>query len=100
MDENIDVIYVSEPEIKLLKRRTTLFSDQTKMNFEYSDMEGFIGGAMARLGDEVIIFGDITKFVNSEKIKKFIESKGLKIKDFPGLEIIDYGGILEVIEDE
>lgn len=100
MDENIDVIYVSEPEIKLLKRRTTLFSDQTKMNFEYSDMEGFIGGAMARLGDEIIIFGDITKFVNSEKIKKFIESKGLKIKDFPGLEIIDYGGILEVIEDE
>ena len=100
MDEDIDVIYVSEPEIKLLKRRTTLFSDPAKMTFDYSDMEGFIGGAMARLGDEVIIFGDITKFVNSEKIRKFIESKGLKIKDFPGLEIIDYGGILEVIEDE
>mgnify|MGYP003303805310 CR=1 FL=1 len=27
------------------------------MAFDYSDMEGFIGGAMARLGDEVIIFG-------------------------------------------
>lgn len=96
IDTEIDVLYVSEPDIKLLKRTNTIFIDEERMRFEYSNMVGFIGGAMVRLGDEVILFGDKCNLVNGGKIQKFIESKGLKFHDFKGLDIIDYGGVIEV----
>lgn len=96
LDVGIDCIYVSEPDIKLLKRTNSIFITEDKMRFEYSKMQGFIGGAMARLGDTVIIFGDIAKLINGEKIKKFVEKKGLKLHWFEGLDVIDYGGIIEV----
>jgi len=66
------------------------------MRFENSDMQGFIGGAMTRIGDTVIVFGDIENLVNSNKIRKFIEKKGLKLHWFEGLDVVDYGGVLEV----
>ena len=64
------------------------------MNFKNSDMNGFIGGAMAKIDNTVILFGDILKLTNGMKIKKFIESKGYVLKDFPGLEVIDLGGLV------
>lgn len=100
IDTEVDVLYVSEPDIKLLKRTNTIFIDEERMRFEYSDMKGFIGGAMVRLGNEVILFGDVANLVNGGKIQKFIESKGLKFHDFKGLDIIDYGGVIEVEKDE
>lgn len=100
LDNGVDVLYVLEPDIKLLKRTNTLFKEQSKMSFEYSKMSGFIGGAMVRIQDVVILFGDIKKLVNGGKIKKYIESKGLTLKDFPGLDVVDYGGIIEVLENE
>ena len=33
------------------------------MFFEYSDMQGFVGGAMARIDDEIILFGDVNKLL-------------------------------------
>ena len=96
MDYGIDVLFVYEPDIKLLKRTNLNETNQNRMYFEYSDMQGFIGGAMATIGDEVIVFGDVNKFLNKDKIIKFIESKGKKIKSFDGEEIIDYGSIVVI----
>lgn len=96
MEHEIDVLFVYEPDIKLLKRTNPNETCQNRMYFEYSDMQGFIGGAMATIGDEVVVFGDINKFLNRDKIVKFIESKGKKIKSFDGEDIIDYGGIVVI----
>ena len=96
LDYDVDVLYVSEPDIKLLKRTNKIFVDESRMSFEYSEMSGFIGGAIVRLGDEVILFGDVANLINGKKIQKFIESKGLKFHYFEGLDVIDYGGVIEV----
>jgi len=100
MDNGVDTLYVCEPDIKLKKRLNTIFVDESRMSFENSAMQGFIGGAMARLGDTVVIFGDIANLVNGNKIRKFVEKKGLKLHSFEGLDVVDYGGVLEVIENE
>ncbi len=95
----VDVLLASEPDITLLKRTNKNILDQNKMFFEKSDMQGFIGGAMARIDNKVILFGDYSKLVNGRKIKEFIEKKGLEFVDFKGLNVIDYGGIM-IIENE
>ena len=43
---------------------------------------GFIGGATGRVKDEIIFNGKISDHPDYEKIKEFIESRGLKIKEF------------------
>lgn len=84
---NIDVLYLEyEPDIKLLNTE------------EYSNRNGFIGGAISRLGDKIIIFGDLSKIDINEEIKEFINKKGLQIIDFKGIDVIDYGGIVESFE--
>lgn len=100
MDLGVDTLFVSEPEIKLKRRTNKIFVNQNQMSFEDSPMQGFIGGAMARLGDTIVIFGDIENLVNGNKIRKFIEKKGLKLHYFEGLDVVDYGGVIEVIENE
>ena len=45
-----------------------MFIKETQMSFENSPMQGFIGGAMTRLGDTVILFGDINNLINGNKI--------------------------------
>ena len=82
---NIDVLYIEyEPDIKLLTKNG------------YSNRKGFIGGAISRIKDKVIIFGDLNKIDKDEKIREFISSKGLKILEFEGLDVIDYGGIVSL----
>ena len=100
MDAGIDTLFVTEPDIKLKRRTNKIFEDESRMSFENSDMQGFIGGAMTRLGDAVIVFGDIENLVNGSKIRKFIEKKGLKLHYFEGLDVVDYGGVLEVCVNE
>lgn len=100
MDVGIDTLFVTEPDIKLKRRTNKIFVDEVRMSFEDSTMQGFIGGAMTRLGDTVIVFGDISNLVNGNKIRKFIEKKGLKLHYFEGLDVVDYGGVLEVIVNE
>lgn len=100
MDLGVDTLFVTEPDIKLKRRTNTIFVDESRMSFENSDMQGFIGGACARLGDTVIVFGDIANLINGNKIRKFVEKKGLKLHYFEGLDVVDYGGVLEVITNE
>lgn len=91
LDKGVDVLYVSEPDIILKTRVNPLIEDQTKMNFKNSDMNGFIGGAMAKIDDTVILFGDVYKLANGPKIKKFIESKGYVFKDFSRFRCCRFG---------
>jgi len=77
---NIDVLYLEdEQNIKLLTNRG------------YSNKKGFIGGAISRIDDNVIIFGDANKL--DKRIKEFILERNLNIIEFKNLDVIDYGGI-------
>lgn len=81
----IDVLCIDyELDIKLI------------LNKEYSKRRGFIGGAISKIGNNIIIFGDLKKIDKEDKIRKFIEDKNLNIIDFEGIDVIDYGGIIEI----
>ena len=62
----------------------------------YSNMNGFIGGAIGRLDNNIIVFGDLNKIDRENKIRDFIKIRNLKLIDFKDLDVIDYGGIVEV----
>ena len=61
----------------------------------YSSKKGFIGGCITRLGDSIIVFGDLNKIDINGRIRDFITSKKIKIIEFKDLDIIDYGGLIE-----
>jgi hypothetical protein len=80
-----DILYLDyEPDIKLLT------------NTGYSMKKGFIGGSIVRLKDNIIVFGDLEKIDNQNQIRNFIQRKNLKIIEFKGLDVIDYGGVIEI----
>lgn len=82
---NIDVLYLQyEPDIKLLNSQG------------YSKRRGFIGGTIARIGDKIIIFGDLDKIDEEGKIRDFISVRGLNLIEFKKMDVIDYGGIVEL----
>lgn len=82
---NIEVLYLEyEPDIKLLT------SDV------YSNKKGFIGGAVSRIGNEIVVFGDLNKIDKDNKIRSCITNKHLNIIEFENLDVIDYGGIVEL----
>lgn len=86
-NQNIDVLFLDyEPEIKLLRKGG------------YSNKNGFIGGAITRIGNNIVIFGDLEKIDKDEKIKEFIQKRNLKIIDFKELDVVDYGGTVEFEE--
>ena len=62
----------------------------------YSNMNGFIGGAIGRVDNNIIVFGDLNKIDRENKIRDFIKIRNLKLIDFKDLDVIDYGGIVEV----
>lgn len=77
----LDILFLDYvPDIKLLNE-----------NREYSKKNGFIGGTIARVGENVIVFGDLGKIDYNGSIREFINNKGFKIIDFKGLDVIDYG---------
>lgn len=81
----IDVLYITdELDIKLLNKDG------------YSNRKGFIGGAITRIDNKIVVFGDLNKIDKENKIRKFIESKGIEIIDFKDLDVIDYGGVVEI----
>ena len=61
----------------------------------YSNKHGFIGGCISRIGDSIIVFGDLSKIDNNNIIRNFILNKKLNIIEFKELDVIDYGGIIE-----
>lgn len=84
-EKGIDVLVVENcNEIKLLNKG------------KCSNMSGFIGGTISKIEDSIIITGDILNFKEHEKIIEFIKSKNLKIIDFKGYDLIDYGGIIVI----
>ena len=62
----------------------------------YSNMNGLIGGAIGRVDNNIIVFGDLNKIDRENKIRDFIKIRNLKLIDFKDLDVIDYGGIVEV----
>lgn len=84
-NENIDVLFLeNDLDIKLLKKD------------EYSDKKGFIGGAISRIGNNIFVSGDLNKIDKDKKIREFINKRNLNIIEFPSLDVIDYGGIVEI----
>jgi len=82
---NINVLYLEyEPDIKLL------------LDGKYSTKKGFIGGAISRIGNRIIITEELNKIDKEEKIRKFITMRNIDIIEFKNLDVIDYGGILEL----
>ena len=65
-------------------------------NGNFSKMNGFIGGAIGKIDDKIIIFGDLSKIDESEKIRNFIRQNRLKLIEFKGFDVIDYGGIITI----
>ena len=61
----------------------------------YSDKTGFIGGCISKIDNKIVIFGDLTKIDFQNKIRNFIQERNLEIIEFKGLDVIDYGGIIE-----
>lgn len=85
-NKGLDILFLDyTPDIKLLTE-----------NNKYSKKNGFIGGAISKIQNNIIVFGDLSKIDVNNKIKNFILSKNLKIVDFKGLDVIDYGGIIEI----
>ena len=85
-DSGFDVLFLDyKPNIKLFNE-----------NGKYSEMSGFIGGAITRIANNIIIFGDLNKIDNNGYIRSFIKERNLEIIDFKGLDVVDYGGIIEI----
>ena len=84
----LDVLLISEESEKNIK----LIAG----NGKFSKMHGFIGGALCKLNNKCILFGDKTYLEEYQKIEDFIIKKGYQFVDFKNKEIIDYGGIIEV----
>ena len=79
----LDILFLDDDlDIKLLN------------NNQYSEMKGFIGGAISQIGNNIFVSGDLNKIDKENRIRSFIESKKLNIIDFKDLDVIDYGGIL------
>ena len=85
-NKGLDILFLDyTPDIKLLTE-----------NNKYSKKNGFIGGVISKIQNNIIVFGDLSKIDVNNKIKNFILGKNLKIVDFNGLDVIDYGGIIEI----
>ncbi len=84
-NRGLDILFLDYiPNIKLFDE-----------NGEYSKKMGFIGGAISRIDENVVVFGDLDKIDYYGNIRNFIESRNLKIIDFEGLDVVDYGGVIE-----
>lgn len=80
----IDTLYLSnELDIKLLNGK------------QYSNKRGFIGGCISRINNKIIVFGELKKIDPENKIREFIKKRNLEIIEFCGLDVIDYGGLIE-----
>ena len=77
-----------EPNIKLLNKNG------------YSNRNGFIGGAISRIGNNIVIFGELSKIDPNNIIRDFITKRKLNIIEFKGLDVIDYGGVIEIKGEE
>ena len=80
IEMGIDALYIKEENIKLLKK-----------DGGFSKKIGFIGGATLIFDNKFILFGDIEKLENRDKVKRHLKKYNLELIDFKGKAIIDYG---------
>lgn len=82
----IDVLCLNEiPTIRLLNA-----------NNQYSQMNGFIGGALGRVENKIVVFGDLRKIDQQNRIRNFVQKYDLELVHFEDFEMIDYGGIVVI----
>lgn len=55
---------------------------------------GFLGGASGKIGNKLVFNGDLQGHPNDVAIRRFIEKRGLEIKDFPEYGLEDIGSII------
>lgn len=55
---------------------------------------GFIGGASAVVGGNVILFGNRNSHPDAERIIEFCRERGKNIIDMPDMPLTDFGGLL------
>ena len=85
-NSSLDILFLDYiPDIKLFDE-----------NGKKSKKNGFIGGAISRIGDNVVVFGDLDKIDCYEKIRNFIKKRDLNIIEFKKLDVVDYGGAIEI----
>jgi hypothetical protein len=76
---DLDILFLDyEPDIKLF--------DENK---NYSTKKGFIGGAISRVGNNIVVFGDLNKIDKENRIRNFIQAKNLNLIEFADQEVID-----------
>ena len=63
---------------------------------KFSSMNGFVGGAISRIGDNIFISGNLNEIDRKNEIRNFIQKRNLHIISFKDLDVIDYGGIIEI----
>ena len=56
---------------------------------------GFIGGCAGRVGDTVVFHGSLAGHPDEDRMRSFIEERGLKCIDFPEFPLTDIGSIIE-----
>ena len=82
-DKGLNVLYITSNNIRLLDK-----------NSNYSKMNGFIGGALFKLKNNIVLFGDISKLEQGIELKEYIENLGYNFIYFEGEEVIDYGSVI------
>lgn len=82
---NFDILFLNyKLNIKLLNKG------------KFSSMNGFVGGAISRIGDNIFISGNLNEIDRKNEIRNFIQKRNLHIISFKDLDVIDYGGIIEI----
>ncbi len=77
-NQNIDVLMISQGHVTL-------------QGFPY----GFLGGASGKIESEIIFNGNLSAHPDYEKIKEFIENRGLQITYFEDYPLEDIGSIIQ-----
>jgi len=89
-DLELNILLVENDNIKLLNGNT------------YSTKNGFIGGCIVRLEPEghdnavIFISGDLNKLRGGNEIRDFVSERKIDLIEFPNMDVIDYGGIVEL----
>ena len=87
---DLDILFIEPDNIKLLN------------NGVYSMKKGFVGGCLTRLKPErngknvIFVSGDLNKLNSGKKIRDFISDRNIDLIELPGLDVIDYGGMVEL----
>ena len=96
---------MSNHEFEIRNYNLVTESNQVKPNYDLDSKEVSIVLFLSpeetvciigKVDNNIIVFGDLSKIDRDNKIRDFIKSRKLNLIDFKGLNVIDYGGIVEL----